>query len=190
MRRAARRSPCERAQWVRPAGLSHHTHGYAMGRAPSACMRPMDMHAPHGDACTPWICMHPMEMHASPAPWLWHRSIIPQLVDVRPHFRVSARLIDIHTSAQTATAGYRGAQAANVDGIVDGGSSETNVLLAQLGSLDLMPQVRARVRPRPRPRPRVRVRPRPRPRPRPRVRVRVRVRVMVRVMVRVSSWPR
>ena len=159
--------------------------------------------------------MHPMEMHASPAPWLWHRSIIPQLVDVRPHihtcmhicmhtyrsiipqlvdvrphFRVSARLIDIHTSAQTATAGYRGAQAANVDGIVDGGSSETNVLLAQLGSLDLMPQVRARVRPRPRPRPRVRVRPRPRPRPRPRVRVRVRVRVMVRVMVRVSSWPR
>ena len=70
-------------------------------------------------------------------------SLVPQLSSIRSNFRVSARVVDIQATAKGAVNGYREAQSANVDGIVDGASSNTNVFMAQLGSLDALPQVRA-----------------------------------------------
>ena len=67
--------------------------------------------------------------------------IVPQLEKVRRDFRLSARLADIQTTAKSAVDAYRDAKSAAVDGIVDGGASSTNIFLAQLGSLDRMPQV-------------------------------------------------
>lgn len=68
-------------------------------------------------------------------------SVVPELAALRHGFFLRLRLADISTDAPTAIQAYRQAEAADVDGVIDGASSEQNVHLAQLGALDALPQL-------------------------------------------------